>query len=117
MSPDQLPQNTLPTPEGTGPYKVTPIFWPIKMEHGKLGLQAVDDKLFIHCTIHKWSLSLRKEFMAAMGKMVDYLKAHKIERVYSMVPRDEPLVNKWQEKWGFVPVKDSGAFRVYMKVL
>lgn len=98
------------------PQSSSPIVWPINMPYGRIGMQLVDgNKVFIHCEIVHWSPMFRRDFILRVRQMVAFLQKHNIQRVYSMIPKNSPLIQKWQQMWGFKPIKEFDDNIIFMR--
>lgn len=89
--------------------------WLVETEYGRLGVQYVNEKLWVHCDIWEWSKASLKDSKVQWEKFLSYFRRYGVKRMYSAVPESDPLVNKWQKMWGMQEVARHDGVVIFMK--
>lgn len=92
-------------------------YWLIETPYGRLGAQAVDGRLWVHCDIWEWSKDVYKDCQKQWTRLLEHFRQHGIKRIFSAIPEQDPLVNKWQKLWGMKEVARDQGFVFYEKEL
>lgn len=64
-------------------------------------------KAFIHCRVYYWSSRVCRELMASWEEVKTALKEEGYTEVYTLIPTSDPMVEKFNSKFGFVPLERS----------
>lgn len=91
-------------------------------EHGNtLEFQWSDNKIFVHCTVKKWTVSIYKDFKKRFEDLINYLRSQGVSELYA-VPTDENAA-KFDRLFGFSVDPDLKALHdgqvkdIYKKVI
>lgn len=91
--------------------------------HGKVTLEAEINKtgaVFLHVNPDpslKWTKNLYKEWLHIWSQVIDQMKELGISEVFSLIPKDDPKVNKFQGVFGLTPLVEFEDVTLYRMVI
>lgn len=69
-----------------------------------LEYELVENDVFIHLEVYKWSLSYYKLYKDIWAKFLARLKSEGVESVYCLVPSSDKKIIKFEKMFGFTEV-------------
>ena len=91
--------------------------WQIETPHLRLGTRLWKGAVFVHCEIEHWSPTVMRDCKKQWPMFLKHLVSLGYKKIYSAVPADDKLINKWQRLWGMKLVKINKDYALYTKEL
>lgn len=73
----------------------------VSTDKGILEYEIIDELVFIHVVVHRWSKDIYQEFLATWRKVLDKFNDTGVEYVYCMIPSDDTKLIKFEKMFGF----------------
>jgi hypothetical protein len=83
-------------------------------DEGRLRLQLIQGKMFVHYTSYEFSHNIYKRTLDKFSMVCDMLKGQGIKELYTCVLLD-PLTEKFQEMFGFIEIGRNEHCVLYRK--
>lgn len=78
----------------------------IRADFGHIRVEFYKGVPFIHVHIHTWSKSNARKCKAYEQVLITLLKIMGFKKMFSLIPKDDPFILKWNLKWGMKQVKE-----------
>ena len=78
----------------------------IRADFGHIRVEFYKGVPFIHVHIHEWTKSNARKCKAYEAVLINLLKLMGFKKMFSLIPKDDPFILKWNLKWGMKQVKD-----------
>lgn len=91
--------------------------WHIETSYGRLGARLWKGAVFVHCEVEHWTPSAMRDCKKQWAVFLKHLVSLGHKRIYSVIPTDDKLINKWQRLWGMKLVKSAQGYALFIKEL
>lgn len=91
--------------------------WQIETPYGRLGTRLWKGAVFVHCDIEYWSPAVMRDCKKQWSIFLKHLVSLGHKKIYSAIPADDKLINKWQRLWGMKLVKADKDYALFIKEL
>jgi len=78
----------------------------IKADFGYIRVEFFKGVPFIHVHVSEWTKSNARKCKAYEAVLVNLLKLLGFKKMFSLIPKDDPFILKWNLKWGMKPHKE-----------
>lgn len=75
-------------------------------EMARLEVEINTDTLLLHLTVtnNNWSKSKFKEWLSDWEEIKELLRQKGYNEIYTLIPKDDVMINKFQRMFGFKPL-------------
>jgi len=78
----------------------------IRSDFGHIKVEFFKGIPFIHVYVHTWSKSNARKCKAYEQVLVTLLKTMGFKKMFSLIPKNDPFILKWNLKWGMKQIKE-----------
>jgi len=72
----------------------------IRADFGHIRVEFFKGVPFIHVHINEWTKSNARKCKAYEAVLINLLKLMGFKKMFSLIPKDDPFILKWNLKWG-----------------
>jgi len=78
----------------------------IRADFGHIRVEFFKGTPFIHVHIHEWNKSNARKCKAFEAVLVNLLKLMGFKKMFSIIPKNDPFILKWNLKWGMTQIRE-----------